>query len=681
MRMSRAPIRGRHGIPVLAGNPRLRRRVRAGARVLALVLVASLVAPLGPATRAGAAGPGAQPDEELNTLWNGYAYGDAGDHWTGGDCASSIPLPDGRVVWMYCDTFLGMVNPDHSRPPGTPMVRDAMVVQQGNTLTTRHGGTVPRPESLVGPAAGGSGAVAFWPGDGTVAGNRLRVLYTRMTMTGDGPLDFRPGGTVLADFTLPDLEPAGRRALPLSERVSWGMSVLEEPDHTYVYGVEDRPGAAFLHLARTRPGDLGGRWEFFTGTGWSPQERKSARLMSGVGHGFSVDRIDGRYVLVTVDSHLAFSSNLVAYFAARPAGPFRDEVYLYSAPEPSTGAHRIVYDARAHPELSSPGKLVVSYNVNSLSLADVYADARLYRPRFIDVRLPSGPPDPSTLPPAPSGLTAQPGDPAKGTTRLTWTGSRSGDWYWIYQRDVTAGHTGFGRLLLPVTSGTSVELGHLVDGHTYEFKVTTIREAGESPPSSVVTVLADVPPPPVPGNVRAAPNADGKIAVAWDAPWDGLQYSVYQRDVTAGEARFRKLGLPTSATSLDADYLTDQHTYEFAVSTVRSGVEGRRSDPVRAVCRFGPPPAPANLTATPGGGAGTVNLAWDALGDGLWYFVYRRDITAGESRFTRLAYPVTSGASTRLGSLARGHLQEYAVGAINQAGEGPRSASVQVTVE
>ena len=70
---------------------------------------------------------------------------------------------------------------------------------------------------------------------------------------------------------------------------------------------------------------------------------------------------------------------------ATPTGPFADSTLLYTAPE--VGNNRIIYDARLHPELSSLGKLVMSYNVNSLDLNDVYADARIYRPRFIDVTL------------------------------------------------------------------------------------------------------------------------------------------------------------------------------------------------------------------------------------------------------------------------------------------------------
>jgi len=91
------------------------------------------------------------------------AYGDAGGHWTGGDGTVSVALPDGRVAWLFSDTFLGTVNSDGSRPPTTPMVQNSLVVQDGTGLTdTRHGGTPTLPEPLVKPIAAGQ---FVWVGD------------------------------------------------------------------------------------------------------------------------------------------------------------------------------------------------------------------------------------------------------------------------------------------------------------------------------------------------------------------------------------------------------------------------------------------------------------------------------------------------------------------------------------
>ena len=42
--------------------------------------------------------------------------------------------------------------------------------------------------------------------------------------------------------------------------------------------------------------------------------------------------------------------------------------------------------ATAHPELSRPGSLVISYNVNSFVNTDHYKDVTIYRPRFVDLK-------------------------------------------------------------------------------------------------------------------------------------------------------------------------------------------------------------------------------------------------------------------------------------------------------
>ncbi len=46
----------------------------------------------------------ATPDEALDRFW-----APRGPGWTGGDGGWSVPLPDGRVLWLFGDSFLGRV--------------------------------------------------------------------------------------------------------------------------------------------------------------------------------------------------------------------------------------------------------------------------------------------------------------------------------------------------------------------------------------------------------------------------------------------------------------------------------------------------------------------------------------------------------------------------------------------
>ena len=52
------------------------------------------------------------------------------------------------------------------------------------------------------------------------------------------------------------------------------------------------------------------------------------------------------------------------------------------------GAGTFTYNAVAHPEFTSGGRLLVSYNANSEDWGLVTADATLYRPRFITIPWP-----------------------------------------------------------------------------------------------------------------------------------------------------------------------------------------------------------------------------------------------------------------------------------------------------
>ncbi|MEZ0161942.1 hypothetical protein AB8850_29700, partial [Streptomyces griseorubens] len=124
---------------------RVRRRTGTGiAAVLVLVLGAVLVTARseGDGGDAGCAPRTVvswAPEPRLTSTFARYGDDDARtDDWTGGDGTHSVRLPDGRLLWLFSDTFLGRVH----RPPnpagepyawrdGTaPLVRNSAVVMR-----------------------------------------------------------------------------------------------------------------------------------------------------------------------------------------------------------------------------------------------------------------------------------------------------------------------------------------------------------------------------------------------------------------------------------------------------------------------------------------------------------------------------------------------------------------------
>ncbi|MFG3716067.1 fibronectin type III domain-containing protein [Micromonospora sp. NPDC047730] len=643
-----------------------RREARPHTRWLLVLYAAALVVSLTAGVPGRARAEGGMSAERLTALFD--RYGDTSGRWNGADRTASVRLPDGRLLWLFSDTFLGPVDPDGSRPDTASFINNSMVVQQGEELReTVHGGTAEEPASLVPPPAADQ---FHWVGDAQVVGQSLQMLVNRYRRTGAGPLDHVLLGTSLATFALPGLAPTAVRPLPLGQRISWGSALLRDGGHTWIYGTEASGDTKFAHVARVAGDDLTGPWEFWTGSGWAPEVDRSARVLSGVGTSYGVQRVGDRYVLVTHENNLVFSGDLVAYSAAGPTGPFEGPDYLHSAAE--TDAGHLVYDADLHPDLARPGKLLISYNVNNVDDAVTYADAGVYRPRFVEVDWPRPRPDRADVPPAPAALTAD--AQGAGNAELRWRPVSADDdpRYLVHRRDVTAGQTHFVRIGEP-TAEPRFSADFLVNGHEYEFRVTTLGRRGEGPPSPVARMTATVPPPAPPGGLRATAGRTGDVAVRWD-PLPFVQlFRLYQRDVTSGQRAPALVGTFTG-TSATVDSLWHARTYEFTVVAVGGGGDSQPSAPVRATAFVTPPAAPARPTASPQPD-GDIRLNWASLGPGVSYRVYRRDVTAGE---TRLGSP---SLDTRANHLARylrhDHEYEFAVSAVNSGGEGPLSPPVR----
>ncbi|MGE3777885.1 MAG: hypothetical protein AB7F89_11910 [Pirellulaceae bacterium] len=60
---------------------------------------------------------------------------------------------------------------------------------------------------------------------------------------------------------------------------------------------------------------------------------------------------------------------------------------MYHCPEVKWDRRIFCYNTKGHRALSSRGELIVSYIANSFEFWHVAADARLYWPRFVRIRL------------------------------------------------------------------------------------------------------------------------------------------------------------------------------------------------------------------------------------------------------------------------------------------------------
>lgn len=331
-----------------------------------------------------------RPDTALTMEWRHFGDSSGPGGWAGADGTYSTPLPGGCDAWLFNDTFLGPVNANESLPPSAPFIHNSLVLasrRARHLLATVTGGTSQHPQSLVGPTPSGDSPAGtdshwYWNTDGIVDHDRLYVFEAEIGPTSaPPPFDFGQVGMKIATFSLPGLHLQSLTPTYGGPSISWGVQLLRRGPWIYIYGDESAYLNKYVHLARVRARDPLGPWQFYTGSGWSPDPAASARLLGHVGASYSVTPVDGHYVLATTDSFL--DPQIYLYTAPSPTGPFTGKQKIYTAPQ--AGGSIYVYNVAAHPELTGPGRLVLSYNVNSFKLADLYANINNNRARFICV--------------------------------------------------------------------------------------------------------------------------------------------------------------------------------------------------------------------------------------------------------------------------------------------------------
>ncbi len=346
---------------------------------------------------------------------------DRSSGWTGADGIYSIPLSGvdapgmaagTKTLFVFSDTFIGDVGLTGKRLSGTTMVNNTLALLDGSG---------PNPENIRfiwGEDGQGDPDSVFlpdtpdtepgdwyWLSDGISLNGKLYLFALRMQAGGDAgfvvagvslltlPLD-SPNpllGCTQVDTPLFYVPTDGRGEIILGNGIM--ANTLEagapNPDgYIYIYGHQNDPYNKRLVAARVLPEQFEdfSMWRFWDGTGWSADIDAIAPITTRISSEFSVTPLpDGRFVLVF---QLDTLSEFVAIrIGASPVGPFSNYKKIWRCPEVDQDPDIYTYNAKAHPHLSKPGELLISYNVNTFDFLDHFADADIYRPRFIRIRM------------------------------------------------------------------------------------------------------------------------------------------------------------------------------------------------------------------------------------------------------------------------------------------------------
>lgn len=338
--------------------------------------------------------------------------------WFGADGIFAIPLngKDNEIaktstetMLIFSDTMIGEIS-DGRLQPNSAMVNNTVAYLQGsepNEDATRFEWAKTgegKPKSLFSPnIPSAEEGDYYWLGDGflnTALDSTIYIFAYRMRNLDDSEAwSFKEMGTNLIALpagSRPPFEEQRQIETPLRfEDGGFGAGIFvntkdsgaPNPDgYIYVYGVRGKEKN--LMIARVLPEDFEtfSAWRFWDGQDWNADMQKVAYITQNVSNELSVSALpDGRYALVFTLSGINPIVGL--RLGLTPYGPFGPIINLYEAKEMQQKNY-ITYNAKAHPNLSAPGELLISYNVNAFDfMNELKANPNLYRPRFIRLKI------------------------------------------------------------------------------------------------------------------------------------------------------------------------------------------------------------------------------------------------------------------------------------------------------
>lgn len=353
--------------------------------------------------------------------WNALLKRNVG--WFGGDGIYTIPIngvenkqakANDKVLFIFSDSMIGKIE-NGTMAPGYKMLHNSLAWLKGNKPagsqmkfywdTDKKG----NPETVFVPhTIQTDSSDYYWLGDGFVnqeMDNAIYIFGYRVRNVGTGAFGFKEVGNTLIKIPAgaqPPYQDVKQMDSPFyltdknGDIGSFGAGIYVntkkagaiKPDgYIYVYGV--RGMAKKLMVARVLPKDFENftAWTFYDGQTWVKDMNKVADVTDNVSNELSLTALpDGRYALIFQVGGM--STNVGLRIGATPYGPFGPVIKVLDCRPDLEEKTYLVYNAKAHPSLSAPGELLISYNINSVEfIKDLEKNPNLYRPRFIRMKI------------------------------------------------------------------------------------------------------------------------------------------------------------------------------------------------------------------------------------------------------------------------------------------------------
>jgi|ERR1035437_1027403 hypothetical protein len=327
--------------------------------------------------------------------------------WQGADDAYSVPLPDGRDVWIFGDTLYG--------PERFVQGNDPRMTHSSIGISTCDGKGQWHLKYFFKRDKKGQAASFFvpkdpvhwyWAMDGFVSnGNLWITLLCIKPASHPEPwaMNFETCGTDLARISNPGQNP-DRWNISYFPLVKDGVKAYPSASavvlngYVYIFALYESASRSLL-ATRIPLGGLGdpqahleylaadGTWP----PGFSPEHAKVIMQKGTTELSIRYHPDLKQWIAVLIDPNF-FSEKMLLRNAPDLMGPWTEGQVIYRIPEMLPGPQRdkdtFCYAGKEHPELESHGELLFTYVCNTMAVPKLTSEPNIYFPQVVSVPMP-----------------------------------------------------------------------------------------------------------------------------------------------------------------------------------------------------------------------------------------------------------------------------------------------------
>ncbi len=315
--------------------------------------------------------------------------------WLGGDGATSVDLGNGRVLWLFGDSFIDLSGSGSRRL--SDLVRNSIAIQTGYdptraSMTFCWKMNAGKPEAYFARA----GENWFWPASGIMVGKHL-LIFLMEIKTAKNELGFEARGWKAVWIENPHEEPLRWTATYLISPQKQGFVVgsgnpLIEDGFLQVFAADEKDRAVYLVRWPERAARAGTltapQWWVGERGGWvGPNSGavKPRRIMSDGQMEITVEYQSRLKRYLQIQTLSVMNPCLAISTATAITGPWSAQTCFFSPPEQGR-ADQLIYAGKSHPTLSG-AEMAFTYVVNTTREDRLLSDMAIYFPTLLKGRI------------------------------------------------------------------------------------------------------------------------------------------------------------------------------------------------------------------------------------------------------------------------------------------------------